>query len=746
MSLFNVARVGMLARSVVLASGSVSLLAVMVGTSHAQNASNNTQLETIVVTGAGTGEAKGTRAIGKLSAPYAGGQVATETRIGAFGNRPVAKTPYSTTAFTSKLIRDQQARTVADIALNDSSVRSDAPAYSERDSFFIRGYSVTNLDTLYDGLPYLVNPRRHFLEGIERVEVLKGPTVMASGGVGRVGGSINLIPKRADDEPLNRFTTTYMSDAQFWNHIDIGRRYGETGEWGIRGNAAYRFGDTPLDHNEAKVGVLALGLDYRGDRLRASLDVNHSNQKTKAPTSLFNAAAPGIAVPEAPKGDINTGNPYEYHDSHSNMIAGRIEYDVLDNTTIYAAGGVSRYREDFLTTNYTITNANGDALAEFGYNPQQITGYTGEIGLRSKFQTGNVGHELLLSAARSVNENDRGRFHPGRTGFRSYITNIYNPVFVPPSFADTTGLPRSGDLIPFADATTTSFAIADTMTFGDGFAELTVGGRHQKYRAQSFNVRPGNPAAPVGERNYLYEDSRFSPSVAALVNLTDQFAIYGNYVEALTEGPTAPGRAANAGEIFPAVVNRQKEIGVKYDLGDVLLTAALFEIRQANGITDPATNIFGLSGRQINRGVELSAYGEPFDGVRLLGGITFMDAELAKTAGGLQDGNEVPGIPSTAFTLYGEYDTPWIEDLTLTGRILHSGSNYYDQNNTQKIDGWTRVDLGARYKIQRENAKPIELKFNVENVANENYWSSSARGFLAAGAPRTFMLSASFDF
>ncbi|PII39411.1 hypothetical protein T190_06015 [Sinorhizobium meliloti CCBAU 01290] len=117
------------------------------------------------------------------------------------GNRPVLQTPFSITALTSKLIRDQQAQSVADVTLNDPSVRQDAPAFSERDSFFIRGFSVTNLDTLYDGLPYLTNPRRSFLEGIERVEILKGPTALVNGGMGRVGGTLNLVPKRATDEP-----------------------------------------------------------------------------------------------------------------------------------------------------------------------------------------------------------------------------------------------------------------------------------------------------------------------------------------------------------------------------------------------------------------------------------------------------------------------------------------------------------------------------------------------------------------
>ncbi|WP_065373260.1 TonB-dependent receptor [Ensifer adhaerens] len=705
-----------------------------------------TKLDAIVAVGHAAGQPPETGTVGQPSAPYAGGQVATGAQLGALGNRAVRETPFSITGYTEKLIRDQQARSIADITLNDPSVRQDAPSFSERDSFFIRGFSVTNLDTAYDGLFYIVNPRRSFLEGIERVEVLKGPSALVNGGIGRVGGTINLIPKRATDEPLTRLTTTYLSDSQVWSHLDVGRRFGPENEWGVRFNGSYRGGETALDHNENEIGVFSLGLDYRGDRVRASLDLNHSKQNINAPTSLFNAAAPGIKIPEAPDGRINTANPFEYHDSEHNMAAARIEFDVLDNTTVYAAGGISRYREDFLSTSYTIRNSKGDALAEFGYNPQEIQGISGEIGVRSEFDTGPVGHQFNVSLSRALNENNRGRFNPRTLGFRSYTTNIYNPVYVPSDWVNTGGLPRSNDLHRFADLLTTSIAISDTLSFADDRFQLTVGGRYQDMRSRGFNTRPGIPSAPVGAMNYLYEDSRFSPAVAALVNVTDSFAVYANYVEALTEGPTAPTVALNSGEMFPAVVNKQKEIGIKYDLGEVMLSAALFEIRQPNGFTDPATRLFSMSGLQVNRGLELSAYGEPLDGVRLLGGITFMDAELAKTQGGLHDGKTVTGVPKTAISLYGEYDTPWVEDLTLTGRVIYTGSTYYDRANTQKISDWTRVDLGARYSMARENGNPLEFRATVENVFNENYWASSARGFLSAGAPRTFMLSASVDF
>lgn len=722
-----------------------------------RTANGATALDTIVVVGKTGGQPPATGTVGQPSTPYAGGQVATGAQLGTLGNRPVKETPFSITGYTEKLIRDQQARSIADITLNDPSVRQDAPSFSERDSFFIRGFSVTNLDTAYDGLFYIVNPRRSPLEGIERVEVLKGPSALVNGGVGRVGGTINLIPKRATDEPLTRLTTTYLSDSQLWSHLDVGRRFGPEGEWGVRFNGSYRGGDTALDHNENEIGVLSLGLDYRGDRVRASLDLNHSKQNINAPASLFNGAFADTKIPEAPDGRSNTSNPFEYHDSEHNMVAGRIEFDVLDNTTIYAAGGISRYREDFLSTSYTLNHPSivspkpGDALAEFGYNPQEIQGISGEIGLRSEFDTGPVGHQLNVSVSRALNENNRGYFHPRDFKFKSYVTNIYNPIYVPSDFGDASGLPRSNDLHKFSDLLATSVAISDTLSFAEDRFQLTVGGRYQEMRSRGFNTRTGIPSAPLGERNYLYEESRFSPAVAALFNVSDSLSVYANYVEALTEGPVAPSTATNSGQIFPPVVNKQKEIGVKYDLGEVMLSAALFEIRQPNGFFDATTRNFSANGLQVNRGLELSAYGEPVDGIRVLGGITFMDAKLDKAANARPpydryDGNRVAGVPKVAVSLYGEYDTPWVEDLTLTGRLVYTGSTYYDQKNTQKVSDWTRVDLGARYSFARENGKPLEIRATVQNVFNENYWASSARGFLAAGAPRTFMLSGSVDF
>lgn len=681
--------------------------------------------------------------VGQPPVPYAGGQVGSGTRVGFLGNRSVLKTPFNVTGYTNKLIGDQQARTLSDVVLNDPSVRNDAPAFSDRDSFFIRGFSVTNLDTAFDGLFYIANPRRTQLEGIERVEILKGPTALLSGGTGRVGGTINLVPKRAFDEPLTRINTFYTSDAQVGTHLDVGRRYGAFKEWGVRFNGAYRNGATPLDKNALEVSNLAVGLDYRGDRFRAALDLTHSKQNVTAPSSLFNSAAANIAIPRAPNNRRNTSNSFEYYDSSYNMLAGRVEYDLLPDTTVYAAGGISRYNEDSLSSFYQITSPTGRATNTLSISPTELQGRSIEVGLRSQFETGFVGHRFNVSAVEAYN----GNFSRGYTAPRlpSYQTNIYDPVYLPSGSVPTIGFPRSGGQPIFADLTARSVAVADTLSLaGDRFL-LTLGGRYQEIDQNGFVALPG---PTQGSPTSQYKEGKITPAIAVVFSPFDALSFYGNYIEALVPGATAPTVAVNANEIFAPTVNMQKEVGAKYDFGTVAVTASLFEIEQPSAFTDPTTRRFSVSGLQRNRGIEFNVFGEPFAGVRLLGGVTLIDAKLVNTLGRQFDGNAAPGVPDTAFNLYGEYDLPpWLAPgLTLTGRAIYTSGQFYNQANTQSVPDWTRFDAGLRYVFEGVNGKPVVVRAIVENLLDDSYWASAARGFLAVGAPRTFILSASFDF
>ncbi len=232
----------------------------------------------------------------------------------------------------------------------------------------------------------------------------------------------------------------------------------------------------------------------------------------------------------------------------------------------------------------------------------------------------------------------------------------------------------------------------------------------------------------------------------------EKVSLYANYIENLQEGSTVSTFYQNAGEVFAPYVSKQYEAGAKVDWGTMMTTLAAFQIAQPSkiSIADPAGGLptQALDGKQRNRGIELNAYGEPMSGVRLMGGLTLLDARRTKTTGGLNDGDRAFGVPKIRTVLGGEWDTSFLQGLTLTGRVTHTGDQATDGLiKGLKIPSWTVIDLGARYVLNSGwNNKPITVRFNVDNVFGKNYWATAYYDLLFLGAPRTYRLSATFDF
>ena len=155
-----------------------------------------------------------TGTIGSPPPAFPGGQVATGQRLGLLGNRDRFDTPFSTQSYTRELIEDQQARDLPDVLKNDPSTISVFPDNSALTEVESRGLDIPPESILFDGVPNQVSSRSRSLVGIERVEVLRGPTALFSGGSANVlssgaGGTINLVPSRATDIPITSFTAGY---------------------------------------------------------------------------------------------------------------------------------------------------------------------------------------------------------------------------------------------------------------------------------------------------------------------------------------------------------------------------------------------------------------------------------------------------------------------------------------------------------------------------------------------------------
>jgi iron complex outermembrane receptor protein len=155
--------------------------------------------------------------------------------------------------------------------------------------------------------------------------------------------------------------------------------------------------------------------------------------------------------------------------------------------------------------------------------------------------------------------------------------------------------------------------------------------------------------------------------------------------------------------------------------------------------------VYVRDGKQVNRGIELSVFGEPVEGLRLMAGGTRLKSELEDTAGGVNDGNHAIGVPTFQLNATVDWDVPGLNGLALNARALRTGGQYADQANTLSLPTWNRFDAGARYTFKVER-KDVTLRMNVENITDKNYWASANGGYLTQGEPRLVKFSGTIDF
>ncbi|MGY2261122.1 TonB-dependent receptor [Pseudomonas sp. SDO55104_S430] len=675
---------------------------------------------------------------------YPGGQVARGGQLGILGNQDIMDVPFSVTSYTEELIRDQQAENVGDVLLNDSSVRQASGFSNQAQAFMIRGLPLNGDDISFNGL-YGILPRQIIsTDALERVEVFKGPNAFINGvtpsGSG-IGGGVNVQPKRAADAPLRRFTTDISDEGRIGEHLDIGQRFGEDNRFGARVNLSQREGDTGIDDENQRSKLFAIGLDYRGDALRISGDFIYSKERINGGRSSVNLGNT-THIPDAPSADTNYAQKWGFSQIEDTFGMLRAEYDLNDNWTAYVAGGAKHTREVGRYDGTTLVGNDGSSTTSGSFIPHDEDNTSAMGGLRGKFATGPVSHQLNFGLA--------GVWTQQRNAFDFDLTqnpnNIYHPIDTPAPQPGFSG----GDLNdPGITAKTfaRSGAFSDTLGFMDDRLLVTVGLRRQQLVVQNY-------AYGSGTRTSSYDKSITTPVYGIVFKPWEHVSFYANRIEGLAEGPIAPTTAGsrvvvNGNQAFSPARSKQIEAGVKVDMGNYGATLGVYRIEQpADGYTqviDDTTAVFVHDGEQVNKGVELNVFGEPIDGLRLLSGVTVMDTELKKTQDGLNDGNHAIGVPTFQFNASVDWDVPGIPGAALNGRMLRTGGQYADAANNLSLPTWNRFDAGARYAFKVQE-KDVTLRFSVENVANKAYWESAQGGFLTQGEPRTAKLSGTIDF
>jgi len=708
------------------------------GVAHAQTGSGPIDDEalvedTIIVTGSQI----------ELGGTYEGGDVGRAARAGFLGNLDYQDTPFSALSFTEELAREQQALSITDVLRNDPTVQTAKGFGNFQEVYIIRGFPVFSDDTNYNGL-FGVLPRQSLsAELVERVEVFRGANAFVNGasiGGSGAGGLINIVPKRANLD-LTRLTAGTQTGGEIYLAGDVGRTFGRDDAFGARINGVRRDGETAIEGQDRQSTVFSLATSYEGDRFRFTADLAYQDVELNRPRPQV---TPNGDIPAVPDPAAN----YAVSDTHAGdehlFATFRGEFDFTDSTTGWFALGGREGEENNVLANPR-ADADGDFTASRFDNNREEAVFAGDAGIRTNFNTGSVGHQLVLSGS-FTNLDEKNAFAFQTTPATG---NLYDAS---PAPLTPIGTFLGGDLsdpLTIRKVNNFSFALADTLYLLDERLLVTLGLRYQQIETEAFDFN-------TGARTGGYDESAITPALGVVYKATNTLSLFANFAENIQEGGTAPALSGgvpvvNAGDVLEPFRGEQFEAGIKYEGDGYGVSASAFSLNRPSAIIE--NQVFTDNGEQRTRGLELVAYGEVFEGLSLIGGLTLLDAELKETQGGVDEGKTPIGVPDIRASLSAQYQVAAIPGLAIDGRVTHSDRQFTNTTNTISIDGWTRLDIGASYTLSTDNLSDdgsVVFRVRAENLADENYWESTGgfpgANYLVQGEPRRLIASVSVEF
>ncbi|AJP70772.1 TonB-dependent siderophore receptor [Sphingomonas hengshuiensis] len=230
---------------------------------------------------------------------------------------------------------------------------------------------------------------------------------------------------------------------------------------------------------------------------------------------------------------------------------------------------------------------------------------------------------------------------------------------------------------------------------------------------------------------------------ALSVAITPALTAYASFTRGLEESGVAPANAINRGDILPAAISRQSELGLKFPIrGGPTLIAGLFDLSKPQLGID-ARGAFGFVGTVRHRGTELSVAGPLTPRLSVVVGATYLDAHAQ---GELVDlglyGVRPMNRPSTVALASATWRAPWIEGLAIDGGVTFRSERYGDRANSFTLPSYAIINLGLRQAITLDG-KPFTLRARVTNITDRFAWNVGNSGLLNPIAPRAVTLTLS---
>ena len=684
------------------------------------------------------------------------GDMRDRVNLGVLGKANAFTAPITVVNYDEQALNNTEARTLVDaVAKKDASVWQFGGESNTLTGLYFRGYQLDARQFSVNGLAGMYGTQGTASVQVGSAQLIKGASTAVNGmdPEGAVSGSVNIETKKAADEGNRKIGLGWFSNNRAQGTFDLGQRFGENKEFGVRANGKLRHGDTPRHGYSEDNKEFALNADYRGEKLRVAFDSIYAKRKTNGGRArMQDIQNANSHLFDAPEGKVNLAPSWQAQNTRGQTNMLTFEWDAFENAQI--TGGIgynnARYYGNFASPTVTssgLTYNSGRARL----TDQRFKTLSMNLTARGEFETGPVSHNWSTAFDRI----DRKR--TTYQGVRQTKSEEINPrLDIPSKLAKLdSNLGSAWSPTPSLDTVikVNSLAVSDTLGFADNKYRLTLGGRFQA--VEQKNKLNGRKA----------DASRFSPMLMAAWVPQPDLVVYGNYMEDLEPSDI---RTDDDGHVTMADprVSRQFEVGVRKNWGDFVTTLNAFQIKRpgywrgntTSGTDFAARKNAGLAysgseqGIERSRGIEFNTYANLLNKtLRPTFGLMYLQStvkDYPNFADNLVNGVQVAN-PRVIAKAGVEWDTPFAKGLTLNGNVSYFSKSYQDTQKQYALPSYTLVDVGARYKTKL-GKNTLTVSSSVENLFNKNYWQVQRgqydRSFAVVGMPRTYWLKAELDF
>jgi iron complex outermembrane receptor protein len=642
---------------------------------------------------------------------------------------PRSETPQSISVVTPQVMKDYQVTSLNDAVKFVSGVTQGNTLGGTEDGFVKRGFgSNTDGSIFIDGVRS--NQGLTMDSSIDHVEVLKGSSSLLYG-ILNPGGIINLVSKKPQYQWNTHFSGESSSFGGGTGMIDV------TGPLG-NGFAFRMVAERQREDYWRNFGVnehtlLAPSLSWYGDR--ANFNVSYVEYKYDVPYDRGTAFIGGKPV------DIPYNRRLDDYANHAwgknkrlNVSYGYNLDDVWETHLNY--GWMQRrydsneVRATAINTSTGIVSRRADANRGFNHQTEYVS-----WDISGSPTLAGMQHDLLLGVDYEQNETYKARSYRGSVS-RSF--NMYDPVYgEEPILSDSTYNDSISNLR--TNLYSRSLFAKDSIHLTDKWIAV-LGGRFQRYTQTSSNGFI-DPETTLNDRG-----NAFLPQVGVVYKVLPDVSLYGSYSKSFTPST----QTDDNGDVASTEKGSTWEVGSKWQVApNLAATLALYRIDE----TDMSIFINGVT-RNIPKarstGAELEINGEITPDWNLIANYSYDKTEIvADNVNPDNVGNRLVNAPTNMGSLYLSHTLrfSWLPgELRLGGGGRYVGTRAGDPENSFVMPAYTVADAFIAWDSQLIG-KHTQLKLNVKNLLNREYYESSAGNLrVIEGEPRVMYLQASVDF